>query len=92
MAKIHHGTNKFYIGDDEQQPMAELTFIPKSEQLIIANHTYVSEEKRGEGIAGELFQELIAYARDNHLKIIPECSYVQNKMNASTKYDDVLAK
>lgn len=92
MADIHRGTNKFYIGEDEQQPMAELTFKPQNEKVIIADHTYVSEERRGEGIAGQLFQALIAYARENDLKIVPECPYIKNKMEATSKYDDVLAE
>lgn len=91
MATIVAGDNKFYIGEDEQQPIAEITFKPKDEHTIIADHTYVSDELRGQGIAGKLFNKLIEYARENELKIIPECSYVKTKMEKSSDYDDVKA-
>src|SRR5699024_3371088 len=90
MAEILTGNNKFYIGD-EQNPTAEITFQPKEGNVIVADHTYVSDELRGQGIAGKLFNKLIEYARENDLKIIPECSYVQSKMDRTNEYDDVRA-
>ncbi len=91
MANIVAGTNKFYIGEDEHKPIAEITFKPKDDNTIIADHTYVSDELRGQGVAGKLFDTLIKYARENNLKIIPECSYVQSKMEKTSDYDDVRA-
>lgn len=91
MANIVAGNNKFYIGEDESKPIAEITFKPTDDQTIIADHTYVSDELRGQGIAGKLFDKLIGYARENNLKIVPECSYVQSKMEKSSDYDDVRA-
>lgn len=91
MANIVAGNNKFYIGEDENNPIAEITFKPADDQTIIADHTYVSDELRGQGIAGKLFDKLIGYARENNLKIVPECSYVQSKMEKTSDYDDVRA-
>lgn len=91
MANIVAGNNKFYMGEDEENPMAEITFKPQEGNTIIADHTYVSDELRGQGIAGKLFNKLIDYARENQLKIIPECSYVKSKMEKSSDYDDVKA-
>lgn len=91
MANIVAGNNKFYIGEDENNPIAEITFKPADDQTIIADHTYVSDELRGQGVAGKLFDKLIGYARENNLKIVPECSYVQSKMEKTSDYDDVRA-
>jgi len=91
MANIVAGDNKFYIGEDENNPTAEITFKPADGNTIIADHTYVSDELRGQGIAGKLFDKLIGYARENDLKIEPECSYVKSKMDKSGAYDDVRA-
>lgn len=92
MGEIKYGTNKFYIGDNESDPIAELTFKQKDEKTIIADHTFVAEELRGEGVAGKLFEELIAYARRKQVKIIPECPYIQKKMDKTSEYEDVLAQ
>ncbi len=91
MANIVAGNNKFYIGEDENKPIAEITFKPADDHTIIADHTYVSDELRGQGVAGKLFDKLIGYARENNLKIVPECSYVQSKMEKTSDYDDVRA-
>lgn len=88
---IKRGTNKFYIGENENNPVAELTFKPKDENTIIADHTFVSEELRGKGVAGQLFNHLIDYARTEDMNIIPECSYIQKKMERTSAYNDVLA-
>ncbi len=91
MANIESGNNKFYIGEDENNPIAEITFKPADGNTIIADHTYVSDELRGQGIAGKLFNKLIEHARENNLKIEPECSYVVAKMDRTNDFDDVRA-
>lgn len=92
MAEIVKGNNKFYIGEDEQQPLAEITFKQQDAQTIVADHTYVSDELRGQGIAGKLLEVLIAYAREENVKIVPVCSYVQSKMEKTPEYHDLIAK
>ncbi len=92
MATIQKGENKFYIGENENEPSAEITFKPKDEHTIIADHTYVSDELRGEGIAGKLLEALIDYARKEDKKIVPVCSYVKNKMERTEEYHDLIAK
>ncbi|MEI3606352.1 GNAT family N-acetyltransferase [Pseudogracilibacillus sp. SE30717A] len=92
MATIQKGNNKFYIGENEETPIAEITFKPKNEQTIIADHTYVSDELRGEGIAGKLLEALIDYARKENKKIVPVCSYVKQKMERTEEYHDLIAK
>lgn len=90
--EIKSGTNRFFIGDSENNPKAEITYTHQNEGVIVADHTYVSEELRGQGVAGQLFNQLIAFARENNYKIIPQCSYVKTKMEKTNEYDDVLAK
>ena len=91
MAEVKLDNQKFYIGDPNQ-PDAELTFKEKDAETIIADHTFVDEKLRGQGVADQLFQELIQYARNKNLKIIPECSYIKMKMERTSEYDDVLSK
>jgi len=91
MTEILQGDHKFYIGD-EAQPIAEITFKDKDANTIIADHTYVSESLRGEGIAGKLFAELIKYAEAENKKIVPLCSYVKAKMERSAEYEHLISK
>jgi len=89
--EVLKGENKFFIGDDEETPIAELTYRHKDEDTIIADHTYVSEELRGQGVAGKLFKALVEFVREENIKVIPECSYIEAKMDRSARYDDIRA-
>lgn len=92
MADIKRGNQKFYIGDNEEKPIAEITFKPKDDHTIIVDHTYVSEELRGQGIAGKLVKVITDFARAEGKKIVPECPYVEKKMNHNKEYHDLIAK
>lgn len=91
MENVQFDEGIFYVGDKEH-PDATLTYEKKDANTIIADHTFVDGKLRGEGMAGKLFQALITYAREEKLKIIPECAYVKTKMERTAEYDDVLAK
>lgn len=92
MSEILKGDHKFYIGDDEENPIAQITYKDKDAHTIIADHTYVSEELRGQGIAGKLFNELIAFAKEENKKIVPLCSYVKTKMERSPEYHNLISE
>lgn len=92
MHTIQKGENKFYIGDDIKEPIAEITFVESGEDRIVVDHTYVSDELRGQGVAGKLVEEVVQYAREKKKRIIPLCPYVKNKMNKTPEYQDVLSE
>ncbi|TMN22804.1 GNAT family N-acetyltransferase [Lentibacillus cibarius] len=91
MMDIKKGNGKFYIGDDEQNPTAEITFKPIGDDKLDVDHTYVSEELRGQGIAGKLTEKMVSFAREEGKKIKPTCPYVVDKMEQTPEYQDVLA-
>lgn len=90
--KIVKGDHKFYIGEDEKNPIAEITYEVASANVIIVDHTYVSEELRGQGIAGKLVKVITDFAREENVKIIPKCPYVEKKMADTPAYHDLIAK
>lgn len=92
MTTIKQGDNKFYIGDDEQNPLGEITFKLPGDNLMVVDHTYVSDDLRGQGIAGKLVGKVVEYAREQGKKINPTCSYAKKKMENTPEYQDVLAE
>jgi len=80
----------FFVGNEET-PDAYLSFRHKDENIIIAEHTVVSESLRGQGVARKLTLKLIEYASENNLKIIPACSYVVKFFERNNEFEDVLA-
>lgn len=91
MSSIKKGENKFFVGENEHFPRAEITFEPIDGKLIV-DHTFVSEELRGQAIAGKLVERVVNYAREEGKKIVPECSYAKEKIKKTPAYHDVLAE
>lgn len=90
MVEIKKGNNKFYIGEASEEPIAEITFIPSGEDKITVDHTYVSEQLRGQGIGELLVKRIAEYARQENKKIIPACSFVKKVMVGNEEYKDVV--
>jgi predicted GNAT family acetyltransferase len=94
MAEIereNHTTHGAYRSDvDGTDRRAELTWVARGNARI-ANHTYVPHEARGKGIAAKLVDALIADARREGFKIVPQCSYVEAAFRRHPEWADVLA-
>ena len=63
---------------------AEITYVPKGEGVIEANHTFVDPSIRGQGVAHQLVDQLAGFARKENLKIYPTCPYVVALFEKST--------
>lgn len=58
---------------------------------VSADHTYVPDSMRGQGIAAQLTDALIETARREGWKVIPRCSYVVAAFQRHPDWSDVLA-
>ncbi len=92
MVTIKKGEGKFFVGENEDDPLAIITFKQTGDNQLTVDHTYVSDELRGEGVAGELVEKVVTYAREEGKKIIPECSYAKSKIEKTPEYHDVLSE
>lgn len=88
--ELKQDTNRFYIGDPNNA-QAEITYVPQENNVIAIDHTYVSSDLRGQGVAKTLLDAVVTYARENNLKIVPVCSYAVTVMNDNKDYQDILA-
>jgi uncharacterized protein len=87
---IKKGNNAFYIGENIEDALAVITFVPAGDSEIIIDHTYVSFSLRGKGIALELLKKVVEYARNENKKIIPACSYARKVLTQDKEFEDVL--
>lgn len=69
-----------------------MTYEKQGENRIVIEHTVVDEAFGGRGLAGKLMDKAVEYARENNLKIVPVCSYVQHKFKKDPSIHDVLAE
>ena len=88
---IKHGTNKFYFGDDAQNPDGELTYLPDKKNKLVIDSVVVKEELRGEGYGDVLLDAAADYARENNLRLIGRCPFVAKRFDEyNDKYKDVI--
>lgn len=90
MVEVKKGSNSFYIGDSQDNPLAEMTYVASNEDLVIIDHTYVSEELTGRGIGKLLLKELVDWARLEGKKIMPLCPYAKAQMEKNQEYHDMI--
>ena len=92
MAEVKHGNNKFYVGDSEAQPDAEMTYVPTGEDKIIIDHTGVGESMQGQGVGKQLVEAGVNWARENNVKILATCPFAKKVLEETPEYHDVLIK
>ncbi len=90
--QIKAGHHKFYIGENENTPQAEITFKYLDENTIDVNKTFVDPSLRGGGVAKKLFNKVIQKAEDENLKIVPSCSYVTRQFEKDESLAPLLAE
>ena len=86
---IKQGNQEFFIGENEAHAIGRITYEIESDDIIIANHTFVSPDHRGKNLAKLLLDKLVEFARENNLKIRPQCSYVVRAFEKYKEYQDV---
>ena len=79
-----------YEYEQNGQKLAEIEWNLRND-LMDMTHTYVSDALRGQGVAKKLLDQAAQYARENHYKMNPICSYVVAAFEKSSAYDDVKA-
>ncbi len=92
MLEVKKGKDKFYIGDFEDKPLAEMTFVISGKDILIIDHTSVSDELGGQGAGKKLLKGIVDWARQEDRKIIPLCPYAKAQMERNEEYHDVIHK
>ncbi|NHB59463.1 N-acetyltransferase [Acinetobacter sp. 194] len=81
---------EFFSLNESGERIAEISYVWSNDQQIIANHTWVDHSLRGQGVARQLLDALVAFAREKHLKIIGTCSYVELMFKRDKSLADVV--
>lgn len=90
MLEIKKDEHSFYVGEAGDKT-AEIHFVPGENNVIIVDHTFVSESLRGQKVGNALVKHIVEYAREEQLKIQPLCSFVKGQFDRNPEYHDVLA-
>jgi len=92
--KHEHLTTKgdFFVLDDKDRKIAVMTYIMTDDKTMLIEHTIVEEQLEGQGIGRKLVDAGVKYARENGLKIIPQCPYANSVFKKTPEYADVWQK
>ncbi|GMA56561.1 hypothetical protein C7445_101271 [Alicyclobacillus sacchari] len=63
---------------------------PIGERAWSIDHTVVSPDYQGQGLAAKLIRDLVEMARDEGIKLRPVCSYAVAQFERHKEYADVL--
>ncbi|MGV3460332.1 MAG: GNAT family N-acetyltransferase [Flavobacterium sp.] len=80
--------NQFELHKDGQ--LAFLEYILQGEKLYLT-HTEAPEALRGTGAAASLVKQVLGYAREHGLTVVPSCSYVAAIIMKSDEWNDILS-
>lgn len=57
---------------------------------VSMNHVRVPEAVGGRGIAGELTRQALDWAREENLRVVPNCPYVASWIDRHPEYQDLV--
>jgi uncharacterized protein len=77
----------FYIERDGRR-IAQLTYRMAGTDAMV-DHTWVDPDLRGQGDALRLVDAAVEWARREHVKLVPACSYVRAVFARTPAYTDV---
>lgn len=86
--KFQEGEDCIFIENEQGERIAEITFQRIGDDACI-NHTYVADCLRGQGIANQLMEHMIAKLKREHRKVSATCSYAQKWMEKHPEEKDM---
>ncbi len=87
---IHHdiASSRFEIHTGSDTALIEYV---RAGGRVTFIHTYVPPALRGHGMAEQMVRAALAWARDEKLKVVPQCSYTARFIERHPEYADLLA-
>ncbi|MDO4814589.1 MAG: GNAT family N-acetyltransferase [Gemella sp.] len=76
--KINREQDFLYLGDNEYEAKAYIMFPKNVNGTNTIVKVFVSEEYRGQGLAGKMMAYLYEYAKENNITLDATCSYAKS--------------
>lgn len=83
---FHHHNRRFYLNNDENQMIAEVTYTEAGTNILIIDHTFVDPSLRGQGVGGKLIEEVVKLAIKDNKKIVPLCPFAKKVFEQTPSY------
>lgn len=79
----------FYV-EENNNLLAEMTFVWAGPDRIIIDHTEVNDVLKGKGVGKQLVAKAVEFARDRKIKVIPLCPFAKSVFDRVKEFNDVL--
>jgi uncharacterized protein len=70
---------------------AELLYVPAGPGVLEYYSTFVPPADRGQGIANQLVEAAVGYARAQGIRIVPSCWFVARWLEAHPEHADLIS-
>jgi uncharacterized protein len=88
--KIESGSKGFFGAFEGEKEAGRMSYTFAGETKMIIDHTEVDDAYRGQNIGKRILMEVIKYARENKIKIIPLCPFAKSVFDKIEEIKDVL--
>jgi uncharacterized protein len=88
--QIESGTKGYFAALDGDKEAGRMSYTFAGETKMIIDHTEVSDEYRGQNIGKRILMEVVEYARQNKIKIIPLCPFAKSVFDRVKEIRDIL--
>ncbi|HSP40596.1 MAG TPA: GNAT family N-acetyltransferase [Gillisia sp.] len=87
---VDQETNGYFKAVIDGREAGKMTYSRSQNNQITIDHTEVNSEYQGKGVGKAMVEKSAEFARNENLKISPQCSYAKKVMERSSDFDDVL--
>jgi predicted GNAT family acetyltransferase len=88
--QIESGTKGYFAAFDGEKEAGRMSYTFAGETRMIIDHTEVDNAFRGQNIGKRILIEVVNYARENKIKIIPLCPFAKSVFDKIEEIRDVL--
>ncbi len=88
--QIESGAKGYFAALDDDKEAGRMSYTLAGETKMIIDHTEVSDEYRGQNIGKRILMEVVKFARENKIKIIPLCPFAKSVFDRVEEIRDVL--
>jgi predicted GNAT family acetyltransferase len=75
----------------ERDILAGLAAYRRSDDLVIFTHTAVEDDFAGRGVGGSLARAALDAAREQGLRVRPDCPFIAEWISRHPEYEDLVA-
>lgn len=88
--QISEGNKGYFRAVEDGTEAGGMYYVWAGEKKMIIDHTEVLDAYKGMGVGKKLLMAVVAYARENNIRIVPLCPFAKSMFDRMPEIGDVL--